>query len=269
MRKTTKSPWKIIGAVILIVIVLVIMQRSSLSDPVKNVFIVIGRPAQNFFTTAAQQFKQFFWYFRNNKNTQDENSQLKNTIAQLLVENERLKESVTDNLLLQQETNYLDEHNLAAVTAKIIGTSSDNYSQVLLINQGSSAGIKAGDPVIVNNGIIIGKIIEVQQHLSKILLLNDNRSQISAVIQNDSKSPGMVNGQYSLTLHMDLIPQDQAISQDQLVITSGLEEGIPPDLIIGKITSTTKQEGELFQQASVAPLISYNTVSIVSVIIPK
>jgi cell shape-determining protein MreC len=67
---------------------------------------------------------------------------------------------------------------------------------------------------------------------------------------------------------MDLIPQDQQVSQDQLVATSGLDQFIPPDLLIGKITAISKTAGELFQQASVEPLLSYNTIDIVSVIIP-
>ena len=51
-----------------------------------------------------------------------------------------------------------------------------------------------------------------------------------------------------------------------VVITSGLGGGYPPDLIVGQVLNVRKRDYELFQQATVQPAVDFARLEIVLVI---
>jgi rod shape-determining protein MreC len=66
---------------------------------------------------------------------------------------------------------------------------------------------------------------------------------------------------------LDLIPQDINIEIGDLVLTSGLGGGYPPDLIVGQIVTIRSQEFDLFQKATVQPVTDFNRLQIVLIIV--
>jgi rod shape-determining protein MreC len=74
---------------------------------------------------------------------------------------------------------------------------------------------------------------------------------------------GSVTGDVSL----DLIPQDTNVQAGDLVLTSGLGGGYPPDLIVGQVVNVRTREFDLFQQATVQPVVDFNRLQIVLVIV--
>jgi rod shape-determining protein MreC len=68
-------------------------------------------------------------------------------------------------------------------------------------------------------------------------------------------------------LTLKLIPQDVDVRQGDLVLTSGLGGGYPPDLIIGQVVNVRSRDFDLFQQATVQPVVDFNQLEIVLVIV--
>ena len=91
---------------------------------------------------------------------------------------------------------------------------------------------------------------------------------VSGEIQNESGSLGVVEGELGLSLKMTLIPQEDSVETDQLIITSGLDINVPRGLLIGQIVKMTTQTGELFQSATVNPVTPLDKINIVSIILP-
>jgi rod shape-determining protein MreC len=74
---------------------------------------------------------------------------------------------------------------------------------------------------------------------------------------------GSITGDVTL----DLIPQDITIEIGDLVLTSGLGGGYPPDLIVGQVVNVRSRDFDLFQQATIQPVVDFNHLSIVLVIV--
>jgi rod shape-determining protein MreC len=248
--------------------VIVFLYRINALGPVENVATTVFRPVQTFFSQGAQQIKNISVYFSSVQRLKRENDEFKNTIANLMVENGDLKQKIEDSKLIEEQLNFVTEHNYNSVIGKVVGRNSDQTLKAVVINKGNRDGIKIGYPVMVNSGILIGKIIDVNENTSIVMLLNDNRSQFSAITQNEAKTPGIVKGQFGIALQMELIPQNQPLDIGQTIITSGLEDFIPSNLIIGIIKEKTSITGELFQQAIVEPPVDYEKISIITVILP-
>ena len=119
---------------------------------------------------------------------------------------------------------------------------------------------------MAEEGMIIGKIIEVQDEISKAIILLDSNSKTAATFKGKERTLGIINGDHGLGMKMELIPQDENIANNDIVITSGTEEYIPYGFIIGSVTKVNKEANNFFQTAFVQPLISYNTIRIVTIL---
>jgi rod shape-determining protein MreC len=73
---------------------------------------------------------------------------------------------------------------------------------------------------------------------------------------------GSVTGDLSL----DMISQDVTVEPGDVILTSGLGGGFPPDLIVGQILNVRKRDFELFQQATIQPAVDFARLEIVLVI---
>ena len=199
---------------------------------------------------------------------ENENSDLKKQVELYTVEISRLKKKIEDEESFNKQLEFLEKNEFRSVGAKIIGKTVDGQSQVYLLNQGKSVGIKENFPVITENGILLGKILEANENTSKILLLTSNLSKIGAQVQNKNQSQGVVSGQHGLTARMDLIAKDEPVNKYDIIVSSGLEENIPEGLVIGQVEDIESRDSELFKSAIISPLIDFRNQSIVSVIIP-
>ena len=62
------------------------------------------------------------------------------------------------------------------------------------------------------------------------------------------------------------ISQDATVKSGDIILTSGLGGGFPPDLIVGQVVNVRKLPAELFQQATVQPAVDFSRLQIVLVI---
>ncbi|MEN8098586.1 MAG: rod shape-determining protein MreC, partial [Chloroflexota bacterium] len=67
-------------------------------------------------------------------------------------------------------------------------------------------------------------------------------------------------------LRMKWIAQDAGISENEVVMTSGLGGNFPPDLIIGRVTRIEQSASELFQEVEVRSAVDMEHLEIVLVI---
>ncbi len=153
------------------------------------------------------------------------------------------------------------------VGADVIGRDLDPLGTTIIINQGARAGIELNRPVIVGNGLLIGKIARVNETTSVVRLLSDFESSVGATVANREKSLGVVEGGFGLAVRLDLIPQNEVIKPGDAVITSGLEAEIPRGLMIGTVEVIEKKPQEPFQQAVLKPAADLHSINAVSVIL--
>ena len=262
MKKFLTLKW---GYVILIVSVILLFIILSVSEGFTSQVL---NPVQSFFSSSAVKVKNFFTYFNDIKQIESENESLKEQIAELSLSNLKLENDLENSDIISSEYEYITNHQFSSVLGKVISRGTDNYLQTLIINKGTKDDIQVGYPATIQNGYIIGKVIEANYYNSKILLINDIHSKLSISINNGNKSPGILTGEFGLSLKVDLIPYDHEIETGNMVITSGLEQNIPADLVIGTITSIKKNEGELFQTANVDQLVNVENSKILTIILP-
>ncbi len=268
MKRLLRTRWGGILATLSIGILIVVIFSFGAWRPVQGVITTVFAPVQQFFHTTANRISGIFEYFGSIEELREQNEELKHRVDELTVENVKLKNAVAEGELIQEAVDYITEFELRSITGRIIGRSASENYDVLIVNKGSTDGVREGYPVITGNGILIGRVIVAQNDISKILTLTDNHSEYSAYVKSDTNVPGVVSGKFGISLHMELIPQDESINEGDIVVTSGLEENIPANLVIGSIATVHHTEGDLFKQAVIDLSVSYSDISIVNILIP-
>lgn len=204
--------------------------------------------------------------------------ELKDAYERLMVEYKAAQVAAVNSELIRQENSELRNlvgffssttmyHRGAEVVANTVGKNIESVGSTLVINKGGRHGIRIGNPVIVETGILIGKVIRVEDDLSIVQLITDSQSKIAAMVMNGDKSIGIVEGGYNISTRMTWIPQNETVSVGDIVVTSGLENGIPRGLLIGRIAVIEREPYQAFQEAEITPLANLGKLRLVAVII--
>ncbi len=179
-----------------------------------------------------------------------------NDANEALIENNRLKKI----LLFKQNSAF------RVLAARVIARSPDNWSQAVIIDKGSSSGIKKGY-IAINYLGLIGRVIEVSGQASKILLISDPGLGVSSVVQR-SRQEGLVTGTLSTNLIMRYLPKDADITPTDVIVTSGLTANFPKGLIIGTVIDIDEEFSGLSKYAIIKPAVNLSGIEEVLVIIP-
>lgn len=178
---------------------------------------------------------------------------------------ERLKR---ENAALSDQFQTSYPSSVQLLQAQIIGAPGFipgvSAPDTLILNKGAGDNIKEGSAVVIKNNLI-GIIAKVSGNLSKVNTISNPSFSFTAKTQN--AAVGIIKGGESLTLDNILLSEN--ISKGELVLTKGNVNndgaGIPPDLVVGKITSLEKNPSDLFQKASVESFIDLTNLTSVFV----
>lgn len=245
---------------------LIFLHYVGILKPIENLVIQVLSPIQHRVYSVSTGINNFYSSFTGGKDLAEENKKLAEEINQLTIQNAQLKTQLQEQGEFLVQNNFLAENSLEAITAKVIGKNPEPNLQSIIINKGSKDGLIVGLSLITDDGLMVGKISKVKRNSAEAILINDSRSRIAAMVQNEFNSQGVVVGEHGLSLKMELIPQNELIQEEDVVVTSGLEPTIPRGLVIGKITRITSESNSFFQTAWVQPLVRIENLTVVSIL---
>jgi rod shape-determining protein MreC len=152
----------------------------------------------------------------------------------------------------------------AQIVAQVIGQESNNFLGYIMLDLGTNHGIEVGFPVVTDRGLV-GRISEVTDTTSKVLLIEDASSAVNAVLQS-SRLNGVIRGTPGGNLLMDYIPQAESFSVGEVVLTSGLGGRFPKGIPIGQVIEIRQRDIDVFQQAVVRPTVDFPRLELVMVV---
>jgi len=231
-----------------------------------NVFTSSLITVQSWFSSRFVALQDFLTSPRDIASLRQRNSELEADVSELQAQVIQLQQEVRETQILAELLDFSRANTENAYrAAAVIGRDPSPFLQYVIINRGSNDGIQRGMPVVTNQGLV-GRVDAVIADAARVQLITDPASNVNVHLQNaevDASLVGSVTGDVTL----DLIPQDVSLEEGDLVLTSGLGGGYPPDLIIGQVVNPRKRDFDLFQQATVQPVVDFNRLQIVLVIV--
>lgn len=258
---------KILVAVAMGAVLVVANSRGWLS-PLRVVTGIVLGPVEGLFGGLGHGIANFGHLVITAKGLSAENTRLEAEVAvlkQKLAEDAQLRQ---ENTTLRAELQFGEAVSKQLRPAEIVSYQPDNFRQFITINRGSRDGIKAGQAVISEGQILVGRISEVTLTQSKVFLLTDPDFRVGAIDQDSpARASGTVKGQIGAGLLMERIPQDQPVKPGDTIITSGLAGELPKGLIIGRVESINQKDNAVFQSAQIVSSIKFNRLELVFVMV--
>jgi len=187
----------------------------------------------------------------------------------LMIEKAEFERLKVENAYLQEELKFIERTNFSYISARVLSKSISNSVSRLVIDVGSEDGAVLGSAVVVGEGIFIGKITGLGKRSSTITAITDPTHSVAVSLLNKSRTIGVATGSVGDLLRIELIPVDETINENDLVVTSGLESPIPSGLLLGIVNTVQQDPGSPFQEAIVEPLGDIRRVSSVLILIPS
>jgi rod shape-determining protein MreC len=178
-----------------------------------------------------------------------------------LLEKERQTEEIVE---LHQALGIVSEAaEWAPLAASVVSRDPSPFSDVVRINQGSSAGIRSGMVVLSAGGSLVGTVTEVYSGQAFVRLITDSRSAVNAQVF-ESKIDGSLRGTPTKGLQLELAQGEINVGDN--VITSGVGDNYPAGLPIGRVSAVGGSAQDVFRNVTVEPAVRMSTLRTVLVL---
>jgi len=186
--------------------------------------------------------------------THRENLRLREDVRVL---NERVRERnelLLTNQRLERLLDMKKNVKTPTIAAEVIGEDTTSWFRTLILNRGSSSGIREGMAVVATDGIV-GQIVKVANSTSRVVLLTDHASGIAATIQR-SRARGVVKGKSEMLCTLEFTTREEDVKVGDQVISSGIGGIFQKGLPIGEVTMVKRGEYGVFQTVSIRPSVN-------------
>ncbi|HXQ10838.1 MAG TPA: rod shape-determining protein MreC [Caulobacteraceae bacterium] len=162
-------------------------------------------------------------------------------------ENRRLKQEVADLTHWRNDAIALRHDNeryeallglrtdppIPMVAARVIADDHGPFAQTRLADAGVEAGVRSGNPVMTEHGLV-GRILGVAKGVSRILLLTDVSSRLP-IMDDRTDSRGILTGDGSGAPTLEYLRGDQPVKAGDRILSSGDGGLFPRGLPVGEV----------------------------------
>jgi rod shape-determining protein MreC len=246
-----------------------VLHRAGYLAPAEGLFIQVTKPIQKGMSELVTRFGELAQTARDLRDLRQRNEELEAENARLLLEIVRLREIEAEVVLMRDLLNFTQSNPSfdvqgAHVVGRVISRDPSNLERYITLDVGKEAGIVHDMPVVTDRGLV-GRISEVGNGWSRVLLIIDASSSVNALTQS-TRASGLAQGQPDGSLVLRAIPQSDTVSVGDTVFTSGLGGNFPRQILIGQVTKVERKDYELYQTATVQPTVDFGHLEAVLVI---
>lgn len=178
----------------------------------------------------------------------------------------RLQEASQENERLRSLLAFRQTFAERTVAARVIGQDPVRWSRGLILDRGRGAGVREGEAVIAPGGLV-GRIGGVGAATSRVVVLTDPDCRVAGVVQR-TREGGLAVGGAAGRLRLLYLPSTTASQPGDLVVTTGLGDGVPKGLLIGTIRAVRREVDGLSATAQVEPAVAVDRLEEVLVVVP-
>ncbi|MDB5078781.1 MAG: Cell shape-determining protein MreC [Chloroflexi bacterium] len=283
-RNTSEVTQRLTFAAMMLVLSLVIMIADStgILRPVEQVTSTFLIPLENASNQLGSNMSRFSDFLSDNEKLRNENASLRQELQTALAEQGKVAELANrvDQLEKQLEFRANPENRkYTVVNAQVVNQDASGINQAITINKGTNDGLNRGMPVVNTAGYLVGRVVSVETKKSNVFLISDNNVGVNVYTQRydaDNKRvpiqavDGTALGQFQLgnrdKIKIGLIQPDADIKVDDWVFTNGKGGNYPANLLIGRVTKVSSQDGQPEKEAVVRPIADLDHLQEVLVI---
>jgi rod shape-determining protein MreC len=220
------------------------------SDPIGPLLIGLIRPFQIGVQETIVWVRDIREDFATWRGLAAQNEELRDQLQELEAERNRLLEAQATNNRLRELLELRSQLSSQSIAATVIASSASTWFRSLILNKGSSDGVRKGMAVVSPTGVV-GQVVAVTSGSAKVLLVTDPSSGVDVIVQR-TRSRGIVSGSLDDGPVMKYVQRSEDIQEGDRLVTSGLGGVFPKGLFVGTVDEVRKRSFGMFQYVGVS-----------------
>lgn len=231
--------------------------NSNSLSKTRNVFFNILSSINGFFYGISNSFTNTVANFSALKNADQHNQELMIEIERLKIRQINFEKIKQENNFLRQDLKFRNKKltEQKAIATEVIARSIDSWFESVIINKGWKDGIETDYPVINTEGLV-GRVVETSEHKSKIMLILNTNSNVSAEAIN-TEDTGIIEGRGIKHLLLKYVPYYVSIAVGDPIYTSGVSDIFPKGVLIGNVSKVLQAKNDYLKYIEVEPAVNF------------
>jgi rod shape-determining protein MreC len=184
------------------------------------------------------------------------------------LDEKRLRALEAENRRLTSLLNLTPPPEFSPQAARVLARDSGDWFHSVLIDRGLRSGVRVSDPVVAfqsGREVLVGQVIETRENSSRVLLVTDPLSAVSARVQRTGEE-GAVEGQGVRRLVMNYLLSDSDVKPGDEVVTAGLGRIFPESIHLGTVERVEGDRQDVFKRAYLLPAAGLSRLNEVMVL---
>lgn len=225
-------------------------------EPVQNGLSAVLAPVGDAFASVAELFR-----------LRDENAELRERLEELQARNQSFTDLERQNeelrsLLGMQEQQRFEE----TVVARVVALAPSNYEWTITLDVGSSHGVER-NMVVVNGSGLVGRVVQVTEHASRVLLAIDPNFSASVRTADDAEV-GSIDGRGGDLMVFQPLDPEAPVEVGDEIVTNRYDYGIfPSGIPVGSVESVGDTTSLLEREVLVRPFVDFTRLEFVMVVL--
>ena len=231
---------------------LVLDARFRYTEGMRSVLALAVHPLQSLATMPAALAERISGYFASQSQLQEENAGLRAKLLTISQAAQRYEAAQAETGQLRRLIGAAERLPLKATAAEILYNGRDPYSRKVVIDKGSQSSMRAGSPVVDENGVV-GQVTRVHAFSSEVTLLIDKEQAIPVqVVRNGLRAVAFGAGSSGM-LELRFMAANAEIQNGDKLVTSGIDGTYPPGLPVATVARIERDAAYAFARIVCQP----------------
>jgi len=226
-------------------------------EGIRQVVAVVLYPLQRAVQLPGEAFSYVADYFGSKRELADDNARLQQELvaqapavqgfAELGEENARLK------ALLDVQQRYAG----AAIAVEVLYTGRDPFSRKVFVNKGGDGGVKPGDAVVDDLGVV-GQVTRVFPAMAEVTLVTDRDHAVPVKVERSGVRSVMFGNGTGRAPELRFTAPTADLRVGDRLVTSGIDGTYPVGLAVAEVVSVDRETGQMFARIACRPLAGFD-----------
>ena len=231
--------------------------RFKTLDPIRNNVNWILRPLEYIMLTPRNVYQASTEYFTTRGTLERENQIFKARQAELALLANQSEFLLIENQNLRQLMDLQKQVGFKTLPVEILFNPPNPISQRVVINRGSDDGLKLGNP-IANDAGILGQVVRLYDHSAEVSLLEDRDFAVPVQVARNGLRAAVFGACRGNPLELRYLPVASDLEVGDILITSGIDGVYPPGFAVAVISRIERNVDKNSSNVFCVPIAAVN-----------
>ncbi len=231
--------------------------RFKTLDPIRNEVNWLLRPLEYVMLSPRNMLEAASEYFTSRGALDHENQIMKTRQAELSLLANQSELLLVENQNLRQLLDLQKQVPFKTLPVEILFNPPNPISQRVVINRGSKDGLKLGNP-IANDAGILGQVVRLYENSAEVSLLEDRDFAVPVQVARNGLRAAVFGAGRSNPLELRYLPVASDLEVGDILLTSGIDGVYPPGFAVAMISRIERNADKNSSNVFCTPVAAVN-----------